>query len=379
TSGFGPVNRGSSPCPPANMSVVRAHESLSKFPKGRYNDFMSAENPFDKNTSKPEVSEAKDLDLEEGLKETAESSLESRIESIAEEKLQKILSPTFKHFAVRFMHIGEYEEVMQTGRIKNKSEVYIHAEDETCTEYLNDNTGRWSSTASWQSDWNFSERDGLSAKSFIDTINLARRGGWNFRQMNLSFFHKPEPIDRENEESKKSFTVRVRNMLLEAPEEYFINLRNVQNLGSTINSMFEGREIPEEYRVIQDFLSDDNYLEEEGNMRKLYKAISFTDKTSSFHRQHHVGVLLDSSILGSRKYAHPHATKGEEWGEVRDGNFSKDKVLGAICAISNKDIVKRLIEINENLTQDNATLAHPVFDSSSIVRWPALEIDTKTS
>src|SRR3989344_5429963 len=165
---------------------------------------------------------------------SVDEKLKSDIEKIAAQKLQKILDPNFKHFTVRFVHIAEYEEIMRTGAVGKEREVFIHADDESFSEYAKSASGKWADRAGWQTNWNFSTFDGLSANSFIEIIKSARKGAWKTSQLPTDgIIHRPEPINRNDPESQKTFTERVRSMVLSmagAPQaNYFLNLRNVKD------------------------------------------------------------------------------------------------------------------------------------------------------
>ena len=307
---------------------------------------------------------------------SVDEKLKSDIEKIAAQKLQKILDPNFKHFTVRFVHIAEYEEIMRTGAVGKEREVFIHADDESFSEYAKSASGKWADRAGWQTNWNFSTFDGLSANSFIEIIKSARKGAWKTSQLPTDgIIHRPEPINRNDPESQKTFTERVRSMVLSmagAPQaNYFLNLRNVKDSKPNIEQSRsdESRE-SEVSQVIQQFLEDDNFLDNRNNFRKLYTALCFTEKTlaSTLHSQYHIGLVVDSAAIGTNRWRHPHSE--DEWGDIRNGEFSKDALLAAICVIPNRDIVARIAEININLSVKEADLAHPVFDANSVVRWP---------
>ncbi len=83
-----------------------------------------------------------------------ESEIHIESEKIASEKLQRLLDPNLKTYGVRFMNIGEYEEIL---RDKTSSgEVYI-VKDRLFREYLKEgNRTDWSHRAEAQTNWHAS-------------------------------------------------------------------------------------------------------------------------------------------------------------------------------------------------------------------------------
>ncbi len=125
------------------------------------------------------------------------------------------------------------------------------------------------------------------------------------------------------------------------------------------------------FQVVEDFKNDQNFLKQEGNLRKLILAIgriydlySDLEPTASQHGQYHVALFVDAKVL----YGEGTSDSYDSWRRIKasnKGDMKKD-ILGALVVHPLKEMYQEVI----NLEKESGELSHPVFDHNGVLRWP---------
>lgn len=123
-------------------------------------------------------------------------------------------------------------------------------------------------------------------------------------------------------------------------------------------------------KIIKSFQENEDFLQEEGNLRKLLVALSaIYDVEERQSRQYHLALIVDSKILDdvSNSWGQDHWKELYEFEVEKIDKDKKDSsILGVISIYPLKEMHNELIKIENN----SKNLAHPVFDHKGIVRWP---------
>lgn len=331
-------------------------------------------------------------------------------EKIAKEKLEKILDPNFSDFAVRYMNIEEYKQILETGEIKNEVTVYGGNSPlkENVNNFLNDAHWRVEShtnseiisgisrNAIWKltqnikliesenKKKNFDQKMELIREQILDYLNTFHRISHinNFVDPK-SFFNKMSFLSEQQQKDIRDNFINkigtshyvdydfVDDFTKEKLSEYNLNNKQKNVVKEYLNSLeLELKIGKENMQVITDFKNNNEFLKEKNNLRKLITAIGFVFDPFSGqqHRQYHLAVIFDSKTFGlkSSKWI-------DQWTQFDDNTNEKlsesekgKGILGAISIIRLKETYKEMIELEKG----SGDFAHPVFDSSGTLRWP---------
>lgn len=291
-------------------------------------------------------------------------------EKIADEKLKKILEPGFRDFAVRYMNIEEYRTLVETGKLSGEFTVCDKSlrQGSDFSKFLESfadgyDTKNAMSITQWE------EISGLASVKTMDLINSIKsiRADYlgkkeeerdsEIRKFLLNYidsgipYHRTKNTDRYNNAYSRLMTPS-----------------GISDLNPDLKKLDEN---DENFLIIQSFREDEKFLSQKDSLRKLLVALSavYDDTTEHQHRQYHVALIVDSSIMDKAS----NSWGVEYWKELYESQTEKiDKkekylnILGVISVYPLKEMYKEIIEIEKGAEE----LAHPVFDHNGVVRFP---------
>lgn len=295
-------------------------------------------------------------------------------EKIANEKLEKILKPGFRGFGIRYMNIGEYRNLMETGKLSGEFTLFDKYANKSFDfpQFLKRfETGFDAGHSIAMTDWE--EVSGLATVKTMDIItgiNLIRNE-----------FNDQSEIDRNR--AIRQYILKFIETGIVWPEGWRDFTHNLDRFAENISSFhtrsafrnlnYDLKKLDksdENLKIIRSFQDDENFLQEKGNLRKLLVAISaIYDVEERQSRQYHVALIVDSKILDQST---------NSWGtdywknlyEFEIEKMSKEEksssILGVISIYPLKEVYNEVIKLEKN-SQD---MAHPVFDHNGVVRWP---------
>ena len=168
--------------------------------------------------------------MSENLASETELSIES--ESVAAEKLERLMAEDFTSFAIRFVNEGEYENILKIGVFgqnevaipKSRLEKYQGKDAPSFGRYLKESVGSWDAIAAEQTDWGTATMGMSMYKRLLELLSQARKE------------IKQEQGTKDN--YRQEVLERMRDMLradkVLAPEQYYaidfaLSLENIEN------------------------------------------------------------------------------------------------------------------------------------------------------
>jgi hypothetical protein len=325
---------------------------------------------------------------------------------VAKRKLARLLDPEFKDFAVRFMTSQEYMEMVENRKI-TKGEAFVFTKSDqddgiSFKDYLDKANGDWLRTIERQTEWSHSSFNIEMASNFVSMLNRSRQqvketqGGVpdNYREEVIKDFRKSLihllriglegndplnslsrdvmaslPNDEAEQASRSAFDSRMTPEQRQERDEYWKRLRQNIDEGS------RERYGEQNWEIFKNFYQDENWLKTKGNLRLLYNALCrvnnpkiddyFRLATGGYqNKQYHVAAVFDLSAIGFKgSWSH------EKWGLLQasqEDDQSAAQLQGAISVMPIKEMWEEMVEVSSHAE----AMAHPIFDSYGLVRYP---------
>ena len=350
-------------------------------------------------------------------------------EQVACEKLEKLMQEDFKDFAVRFMNVGEYREIMENQSLGVR-EAFIFGQaghwQPSFKEYVEHAKKRqrgWADVAWEQADWEHSIIDMNVYNILLEELKkyheqAKKQRVENIRSAILKQFREfAEELIKDIQaihhrlEGKQNFLHEKQSLQKKLsgklPQE---TIEEIFEKGGTLKSEYDVKEfitslalpIKEKLKgdityvlewqlrrkndvlennidegtlqILNEFLEDPDYLEKDkNNLRKVMNAISYAPKQfRRDSRQYNIALVLDvsSAAIGGRAW-------NPEWGYIGDakdwkGESTYEKgnaILAAVATMPNKELWQDMSKLSAHA----GSMAHPIFDRNGIVRWPKMQ------
>lgn len=258
----------------------------------------------------------------------------------AESKLQKLMSDDTMDFGARFMHFDEYKKMIETNTIEPR-EAWNSARQEyfgprpNFRKYITN--PNWGLLIDTQTNWDGPDEDYSMAE---------------LMQMCLEEAHKRAKITGEINNVRSGTLEHLKKILTEYADDP--HLQHHPNL-----RWLKDRDNPKsEWRLMEQFLEDPASFTR-SRLRTLYSEIIRTSSTAKDDPSYQVLVIYHPAALGEEGMI-------SKWHYLNDWT-PPSFVLGAAAVLPLKGLCQDMIQLVESSSLD---IAHPIFDSRGIVRFP---------
>ncbi|MEX2369168.1 MAG: hypothetical protein WD552_02115 [Candidatus Paceibacterota bacterium] len=352
----------------------------------------------------------------EGDPEYTQEQLE-QAEKVATEKLEKILDPEFVDYSVRYMNIGEYNDILKSGEISrefidskfmgrymsgkhNVRNLLKRSKDIMSLTNWSNISGKSVSEVNLLIDAVKDEgflRESLSVDPDVDVdkkslirdylIRLIKKSGSplqtysNFSENDSSSKELLSKLSFLTPEEKKELGIRFDNYYengLGGEWSFRSEISDELDLTEDQDKLLEKYLIrreeeldigKENTEIIYDFMNDPDFLEQKDGLRKIIIAITNSHRllNDSERRQYHIAVIVDNSKFKFRSSEWGLSEWRRMSGGATDEKDVAEGILGAISVYQLKYMYKEMI----NLDKGAGDFAHPIFDSNGVVRFPS--------
>ncbi len=350
-------------------------------------------------------------------------------EKVAQEKLARIVSPAYTDFSVRFVNIGEYRHMLETGEMGGRGDkevLYGLAEGVALSDFIPTLVHKIHATE-WvghsgrsvraghvlldvvkeieatNKDKDRNEKTTLIRTSILDFLQDRRLEIPNEDELWLGRRHL---VSAEQIANESSLSLEQMETIYNATKDLLagtlVGLGGRYNLSEletvlrdrvvsgelpdlvlshidAIRTYGELRHVEEDYgkeriNVLRRLQNDTEYLNQPGALREVLTALTYMfDHVSNQHGQYNIALILDNQTFGFRPdLLMRHAT----WSSFYSSNYEtltdEARARGLVAAVGImplNDITKEMV----NLDMQAGDLAHPVFHAPggfSRLCWP---------
>ena len=266
--------------------------------------------------------------------DSSDPEVEKVSEDVARQKLERVYDPELDSYAVRYMNIAQYREMLESGKLVGEfilygrpyeyRKQYVPRLQKSIPELI-EMFKDAESTRSELSETQWEQQCGVASLVSRDIVSRVRR-----------------IIDGNKEGGMEDQLSLLRDELLryiESGPDYDpvldgyiskwakINLSRLKLSGATNEDDIEQELIlgAENMRIIEEFKRDPNYLLQKGNLRKIVTALgNIHDPAKQTRRQYHVAVFFDIKQFQfdrSQKFV-------DDWVELNIQSMDKDQKKG---------------------------------------------------
>lgn len=349
-------------------------------------------------------------------------------ETIARDKLRRILDENFRDFAVRFMNFDEYRDIIERNFIRGQ-EVFIPSvaysgPPLSFNEYLERSKKDWADTIYSETNWEFAIRGLKEYKDLIKLFKQAhaeeqtRRDPQNIKINTLRKLHQIL-IDPESVFDQRNYSLV--SMIISSARRYNKNgnSENKNNLKNLVGSDYEKildfienmrdpwhgilyekklgkltfpddkeeklKEIveamvsrKESYKtvggedavaIVNEFIENPEVFVSSKKLHDLFQALTKGPKREG-DSQYQIGLIFDMIAVNKTYGAYWEPLKRYAEGDPQKPKHDpKETVLAAIVILPDREFTKEVA----NLSANSGSWSHPVFDNKGILRYPKQE------
>lgn len=309
---------------------------------------------------------SKPLPSEGSGEEPSSEQIESNSETVATKKLEKLMSPDCPDFAVRFANIEEYRKVMNEGKFVStlawKSEVgasYTSTGERVSAfeSWLKNGSRRWEATIAKQTEWD------ISAANLRDYENLM----WDFKEIHQQVKSegvkdiRAETINRFRDHIQK--WKKYRTFVYAPPTMGKMIAAALSDLPDYETERFDSESVEK----VRSFFESKQPVSRK-QLRKVVQLITNAEEkvteddrsSMKYHsRQYHVAMIVDSAGIMEHSRFHDYAHFQQ--------TAVEDNLLAIVAIMPNKELWQEI----RDRSSKGGKLAHAIFDSKGILRYPA--------
>jgi|SRR3989344_1170476 len=284
---------------------------------------------------------------------------------IARRKKEKLLSPEFSEYAVRFMNLAEYEHMMESGEIPSREAVVQRGSSfADHMKYVVATGPRWENEAKNLTDWR------------MGTENIADHSGV-MRLLGATAKEVAATPDMTTDERRVATLRKFREKLLRGPFKIFREARRWAEDLKMVARVPAAKQEAEEYakvygeeklRTLCDFMNNETYLDDGKKVHDIISIISFAPTAGAHEstRKYHVMTIFDKSALSGRRSWQGIAS-WEHLRQLAEEDYDpQEAVLGTVAIIPDGDLLNELIDKSSKAGK----LAHVILNHKGKVIYP---------
>lgn len=269
---------------------------------------------------------------------------------VAKSKLEKILNPMFDAFAVRFMNIAEYEQMMTEERFQ-ASEVLVFRPRrgepklyENFSDFLAWSKRNWYDVIRHFTDWDCSGIQALTHDALSKLL-------WQAHEEALQLEPNPQVIEKQ---TIAMFRKKLKVFLKDFTRNDKFHVRTAKQ-----QLLWRNREYPSTMQEIRTILREAAHSSSGEDAHERGKG-------NDASRPYQLAMIIDPNALLANSYNSGVTKNGAEWSNLNRFDGDGNHLLGTIAIMSDREIMQSLLLCSKT----GGKWAHAVFDKYGGIRFP---------